>query len=172
MTSNTLHMFKPLAKFHADINFIYIIACRDEHKEEIQSYYKITEEDMEEITKEWPAEFLVPVDQVELSDVDLIGSPMVTRKEYDAPSSSKRKNKEEVQKLNSASKETTPESPGGGPDDEVDQEENEEKEEKLEQGEVTPRKDPLDEVASYKKRKVSPMKPSSWKKSKSSKPKL
>jgi hypothetical protein len=26
MTSNTLHRFKPLAKFHADINFIYIIA--------------------------------------------------------------------------------------------------------------------------------------------------
>jgi hypothetical protein len=82
---------------------------------------------MEEITKEWPAEFLVPVDQAELSDVDLIGSPMVTFKEYDAPNSSKRKNKEEVQEMNSASKETTPKSPGGGRDDEVDQEENEEK---------------------------------------------
>jgi hypothetical protein len=43
MTLNTLHRFRPLAKFRADRNFIYIIARRDEHKEEIQSYYKITE---------------------------------------------------------------------------------------------------------------------------------
>jgi hypothetical protein len=27
----------------------------DESKEELQSYYKLTEEDLEEITKEWPA---------------------------------------------------------------------------------------------------------------------
>jgi hypothetical protein len=74
--------------------------------------------------------------------------------------------------MNSASKEATLESPGGGCDDKVDQQENKEKEDKLEQGKVTPRKDPLDEVASSKKRKVSPMKPSSWKKSKSSKSKL
>jgi hypothetical protein len=40
----------------------------DKHKEELQSYYKLTEDDMEEIIKEWPAEFLVPVDQAELSD--------------------------------------------------------------------------------------------------------
>jgi hypothetical protein len=34
-------------------HFIYITACRDESKEELQSYYKLTDEDMEEITKEW-----------------------------------------------------------------------------------------------------------------------
>jgi hypothetical protein len=85
MTSNTLHRFRPLVKFHADRHFIYITVCGDEHKEELQSYYKLTEEDMEEITKEWPAEFLIPVDQVELSDPDLIGSPVVTHEEYDAP---------------------------------------------------------------------------------------
>jgi hypothetical protein len=34
----------------------------------LQSYYKLTDEDMEEITKEWPAEFLVPVEDAELSD--------------------------------------------------------------------------------------------------------
>jgi len=62
MTPNTLHRFRPLAKFHTNRNFIYIIALRDETKEEIQSYYKLTKEDMEEITKEWPAEFLVPVE--------------------------------------------------------------------------------------------------------------
>jgi hypothetical protein len=61
---------------------------------------------MEEITKEWPVEFLVPVEQTELFHPDLIGIPMVTREEYDAPNSSKKKNKEEVQELNSASEET------------------------------------------------------------------
>jgi hypothetical protein len=113
---------------------------------------------MEEITKEWPAEFLVLVDQEKLSNVNLIGSPMVTHEEYDAPSNSRRKKKEVRIKLTS-SKEATLESPGGGHDDEVDEEEKEEKEDKMEQGEVTPCKDPLDEVASSKKRKVSPMKP-------------
>jgi hypothetical protein len=36
--------------------------CRDERKEELQSYYKLTNEDMEEITKEWTKYFLVPVE--------------------------------------------------------------------------------------------------------------
>jgi hypothetical protein len=34
----------------------------DESKEEMQSYYKMTNKDMEDITKEWPTEFLVPVE--------------------------------------------------------------------------------------------------------------
>jgi hypothetical protein len=98
MTLNTLHTYRPLAKFCADRHFIYITTCRDESKEELQSYYKLTEEDLEEITKEWPAEFLVPVRDAELSDPDLIGSPVVTRTEYDGPSSAKKKKKkEEVQ---------------------------------------------------------------------------
>jgi hypothetical protein len=59
---------------------------------------------MEEITKEWPAEFLVPVEQTELSDPDLIGSLVVTREEYDAPNNSWKKKKEEVHELNIASK--------------------------------------------------------------------
>jgi hypothetical protein len=63
MTSNTLHRFRPLVKFCADIHFIYITARRDEQKEDLQSYYKLTEEDTEEITKEWSAKFLVPVKQ-------------------------------------------------------------------------------------------------------------
>jgi hypothetical protein len=29
---------------------------------------------MEDITKEWPVKFLVPVEDVELSDLDIIGS--------------------------------------------------------------------------------------------------
>jgi hypothetical protein len=61
-----------------DPHFIYITARRDEHQEELQSYYKLTDEDMEQITKEWPEEFLVPVTNAELSDTDTIGSPIVT----------------------------------------------------------------------------------------------
>jgi hypothetical protein len=62
MTSNTLDRFRPIMKLCVDIYFIYITACGDEHKEEIQSYYKLTKEDLEEITKEWSAEFLIPVE--------------------------------------------------------------------------------------------------------------
>jgi hypothetical protein len=78
MRPNTLDRFRPYVKFHIDRHFIYIIACRDEHKEDLQSYYKLTEEDMEEIMKEWLEEILVPVNHAELSDLDLIGSLMVT----------------------------------------------------------------------------------------------
>jgi hypothetical protein len=95
MMPNTLHRFKPIVKFHAGRHFIYIIARGDEHKEDLQSYYKLTEEDMEEITKEWPTKFLVPVEQTELSDPDMIKSPIVTWEEYDGPSSVRKKKKKE-----------------------------------------------------------------------------
>jgi hypothetical protein len=96
MTLNTLHRFRPLAKFRVDRHLIYITTHGDEHKEELQSYYKLTKEDMEEITKEWPTEFLVSVEQSELSNPDLIGSHVVTREEYDGPGNSIRKKKEEA----------------------------------------------------------------------------
>jgi len=84
----------------------------------------LTDEDMEEITKEWLAKFLVLVEDTELSDPNLIESPVITRTEYDGPSSAKRKKKkEEVQKINNASKETTSNSPRGGGGDKVNQEE-------------------------------------------------
>jgi hypothetical protein len=122
MTPNTLHRFIPIMKFHTDRNFICITAHRDEHKEEIQSYYKLTEEYMEEMTNEWHIEFLVLAKQKKLSDPDLIESPIVTREEYDGPSSSKKKKKEEVHKMNNASEETMPYSPEGGGGDKVNQE--------------------------------------------------
>jgi hypothetical protein len=81
MTPCTLHQYRPIAKFHVDPNFIYITVHIDERKEELHSYYKLTKEDMEKITKEWPEEFLVPVADVELFDTDTIGSPMVTQVE-------------------------------------------------------------------------------------------
>jgi hypothetical protein len=62
MRLNTLDRFRPLMKFHVDRHFIYITARIDESKEELQSYYKLREEKLEEITKEWPAEFLITVD--------------------------------------------------------------------------------------------------------------
>jgi hypothetical protein len=69
--------------------------CGDEHKEELQSYYKLTKEDMEEITKEWPSEFLVPIEQTDLFDPNLIGSLVVTREEYEGPNNKKKKKKKE-----------------------------------------------------------------------------
>jgi hypothetical protein len=62
MTPHTLHQYRPVAIFCAYPHFVYITACKNESKEELQSYYKLTYEDMEQITKEWSEEFLVLVD--------------------------------------------------------------------------------------------------------------
>ena len=78
MTPNTLQQYRPLVNFHVDRHFIYIIAHRDESKEELQSYYKLTNEYMEDYTKEWPTKLLVPVEDVELSNPNTIWSPLVT----------------------------------------------------------------------------------------------
>jgi hypothetical protein len=78
-------------KFNVDCHFIYITACANEHKQHLQSYYKLTEDDLEDITKEWSRDLLVPVDPVEMSDVD---SPETMP---DTPGPSKAKKDEEVQ---------------------------------------------------------------------------
>jgi hypothetical protein len=125
---------------------------------------------MAEITKEWPAKFLVPVEYVELSDPNIIESPLVTRTEYDGHSSAKKKKKkEEVQDIESyekdnASEETVLDSPVGGGGDEVNQEEGGKDEEKQDKGESTLPKDPLTTTEASQKRKVSPDKPSARKK--------
>jgi hypothetical protein len=69
MTLNILHRFQPLIKFSADRHFIYLTTRADENKEQLQSYYKLTEEDLEEITKEWLEDLLIPTDPVEVSDI-------------------------------------------------------------------------------------------------------
>jgi hypothetical protein len=97
---------------------------------------------------------------------------VITREGHDTPGTSRRKKTEEVQQLSSASEETASESPGGGGDDEVDKEENNGKEDQQKQGEVTPPQNPPDDAEPSHKRKVSPMKPTSRKKSKASKTKL
>jgi len=70
MTPNTLHKFGPLMKFSVDHHIIYITTCADEHKKQLQSYYKLTEEDIEEIIKEWSEDLLIPANLAELFDVD------------------------------------------------------------------------------------------------------
>jgi hypothetical protein len=61
----------------------------------------MTDEYMDNIKKEWPEEFLVPIADAELSDIDIIGSPLVTQVEHVGQSSwtKKKKNKEEVQNI-------------------------------------------------------------------------
>jgi hypothetical protein len=123
MNLNTFHQYRMLSKFHAYRHFIYITARRDESKEELQSYYNMTDEDMEEITKKCLADFLVPVEDAELSDPDIIGSPLVTRVEHDGQSSAKKKKKkEEVKNIetdeeDSASKQSSHDSPAEGGDE-------------------------------------------------------
>jgi hypothetical protein len=82
MTLHTLHQYQPIEKFRSDPHFIYITTRRDEHQERLESYYKIMDADMEHIIKDWPKAILVLVVDVELSDIDIIGSPMVMRVEH------------------------------------------------------------------------------------------
>jgi hypothetical protein len=110
-----------------------------------------------------------------LSDPNLIGSSIVIHEEYNAPNNNRRKKNEDVQELSNSSEETALDSLGRGGGDEVDKEEKEEKareEYKKEQGKVTPPWNPLDDAEPSKKRKSSPMKPTSRKKYKANKPKI
>jgi hypothetical protein len=97
-------------------------ACADENKELIQSYYKLIEEDLEEITKDWFAKLLIPVDPTKIFDPELLGSSEATHEEHDTLGASRRKKTEEVQNLSNILEETASESPGQGGDDEVDKE--------------------------------------------------
>jgi hypothetical protein len=90
ITPNTLHRFRPLMKFSVDLHFIYITPHTNEHYQQLHSYYKIIEEDLEEITKEWLVDLLIPADPAEISDVD---SPKVV---HDTPRQSKTKKNEEA----------------------------------------------------------------------------
>jgi hypothetical protein len=92
-------------KFNVDRHFIYITTCADEHKNQLQSYYKLTEEDLEEITKDWWTDLLIPTDPVEMSDID---SPEVA---HDTPGPSKTKKNEEAQDVSNTSAKTTSISP-------------------------------------------------------------
>jgi hypothetical protein len=140
MTPNTLHWFRPLMKFNVYRHFIYIATRVDEHKQQLQSYYKLTEEDLEEITEDWSMNLLIPADPVDISDID---SPETMQ---DTPRPSRTKKTEEVQGLDSASVKIDSISPEKGGDGEelVD------KEVEQKQG---------DKVDPLKNKKGSPLKP-------------
>jgi len=146
-------------KFCVDRNFIYIIARDDEHKEQLQSYYKITKEELEEITKDWSTGLLIPIEPTNMSDLDSLET---THKECDTPGPNIMKKTKEVQDLSSASRNISSVSPNQGGDDEVEELNRKGVEQKPE--EVTP---PIDDFDPLKKRKVSPLKPSPQKKLKS-----
>jgi hypothetical protein len=110
ITLNTLYRFCPLMKFSADRHFIYITMRVDEHKKQLQSYYKLIEEYLEEITKEWSADLLSSADPTDISNID---SPEPV---HDTPTPSKTKEDEEVQYVNNTSMNTTSISPVQGGD--------------------------------------------------------
>jgi len=113
----------------------------------------MTEDDLEEITKEWSVDLLVAVEPTEMSDVDsLVAMP-------NTPGLRKTKKGVEVQDIHSTSTKTASLSPAKGGDDE------ELGGTKVEQskGKVT---HPRDEEDPSKKRKITPPKPSSKNKTK------
>jgi hypothetical protein len=119
----------------------------------------LTEEDLEEITKEWSVDLLIPTDPMEISDID---SPEVV---HDTPRSRKTKKNEDGQDVSNTSAKTTSISvEQGGDGREIDGVVVEHK-----KGEVTP---PRDEEDPSKKMKFSPPKPSSLKKMKSTRTKF
>jgi hypothetical protein len=140
-------------KFSVDHHFTYITTCIVENKQQLQSYYKLTEDELEEITKEWSADLLVPMDLAEMSDVD------IPETMSDTPGPSKMKKNDEMHDVHSTSVETSSTSPeqedDGGELGAMEVEKN--------KGEVTP---PRDEEDPTKKRKVTLPKPSSRKKAK------
>jgi hypothetical protein len=140
-------------KFNADYHFTYITTHVDEHKQHFQSYYKLIEDDLEEITKEWSIDLLVAADAAEMSDID---SPEAMQ---NTPGLGKTKKDVEVQDIHITSMKTASLSPvKGGDDEELGGTEVEER-----KGEVTP---PSDEANFSKKRKITPVRPSSRQKTK------
>jgi hypothetical protein len=112
---NNIHRFCPLMKFSVDRHFIYITACAHEHKKQLQSYYKLTKEDLEEITKDWSADLLITTDPAEISNLDNLETASNT------PRPRKIKKNEEVHDLDNASmKNASISAKQGGYDREID----------------------------------------------------
>jgi hypothetical protein len=111
----------------------------------------LTEDDLEDITKEWSADLLVPADPIEMSDVD------IPKTMADTPGPSKTKKIDEMHDVHSTSVETSSTScekgDDGGELGGMEVEKN--------KGEVTL---PRDEEDPNKKRKVTSPNPSSQKK--------
>jgi hypothetical protein len=86
--------------FSVDCHFIYLTPCTDEHQEQLQSYYKLTEEDLEEITKEWSMNLLVTADPADISDIN---NPEAAQDTPGPSKTKKTKKSEEVQDVDSRS---------------------------------------------------------------------
>jgi hypothetical protein len=94
-----------------DHHFIYLTPHADEHQEKLQSYYKMAEEDLEEITKEWLMDLLVVADLEDISDIN---SPKDAQ-DIPRPSRTKKTKKlEEVQDVDRRSVRTTSDTPDQG----------------------------------------------------------
>jgi hypothetical protein len=108
----------------------------------------LTEEDIEDIAKDWSTYLLIPANPVELSDID------IPETVPDTSGPSKTKKPEEVHEVDNASVRTASITPDeGGDGEEIEGAEIEQQ-----KGEVPL---PRDEEDSSKKRKVSPLKSSS-----------
>jgi hypothetical protein len=135
-------------KFSVDHHFTYITAHGDENKQQLQSYYKLTEDDLEEITKEWSVSLLVAVDPTDMFNEEIPEAML------DTPGPSRTKKDDKVEDVPSTSMKTTSISPAQGGDGdnlggiEVGQN----------TGKVTP---PREEEDPSMKRKMTPPKPSS-----------
>ena len=114
-----------MIKFSANCHFIYLTACADENKEQLQSYYKLTEEDLEEITKEWSVNLLISADPIDMSDIDSPEAAQDTPGPSKTEKTKKTKKDEEIQDVDSRSIRTasiTPNQGGNGEDlEEVEQ---------------------------------------------------
>jgi hypothetical protein len=140
-------------KFSMDRHFTYITTHGDEHKQQLQSYYKLTEDDLEEITKEWSVDLLLTLDLVDMSDEE------IPEAMSDTPGPSRTKKDDKVEDVPRNSAKTTSISPTQrGDGDELGGTE-------VEQniGEVTP---PREEEDLSMKKKMTPPNPSSQKKAK------
>ena len=89
-------------KFYINRHFIYITAWAYEHKEKLQSYYKLTEEDLEEITKDLSVDLLIPTESTDMYGPEL-DITEATHREHDTHRTNKRKKTKEVQDLSNTS---------------------------------------------------------------------
>jgi hypothetical protein len=94
-----------------DRHFIYLTPRADEHQEQLQSYYKLTEEDLEEITKEWSADLLISADPADMSDIDSPEAAQNTPGPSKAKKTKKIKKDEEIQDVDSRSVRTASTTP-------------------------------------------------------------
>jgi hypothetical protein len=85
-----------LIKFNVDRHFIYLTPRADEQEEQLQSYYKMIEEDLEEITNEWLVDLLVSVDPAEMSNINSPGTAQDTPRPIKAKKENMTKKTEEV----------------------------------------------------------------------------